>query len=85
MIALLLLFAQELTIPAPATTSHAAETVLAVPRIGAIDFYGLRKLTADRLLRELKLKVGDALPGSRVDLEEKLEEVDGVEIGRAHV
>ena len=82
MIALLFLFAQELTIPAPATTSNAAETVLAVPRIGAIEFYGLHKLTADRVLRELKLKVGDPLPGSRVDLEEKLEEVDGVVAAR---
>ena len=55
---------------------------MAVPRIGAVDFYGLRKLNAERLLRELKLKEGDLLPASRVDLEEKLEELDGVVAAR---
>lgn len=79
-IALLLLLAQDLSpgVAAP----KAAEIVLAVPRIGAIDFYGLHKLGAERLLRELKLKEGDLLPGSRVDLEEKLEEIDGVVAAR---
>ncbi len=74
--ALILLLAQDLApgLPAP----RAAETVLAVPRIGAIDFYGLHKLLAERLLRELKVKEGDLLPNSRVDLEEKLEDLDGI-------
>ncbi len=52
--------------------------MLAVPRIGAIEFYGLRKLSPERLLQELKVKEGDPLPASRIELEEKLEELDGV-------
>lgn len=79
-IALLLLLAQEPAALSSASVAspRAVETVIAVPRIFAIDFYGVHKLTADRLLRDLKLKAGDPLPASRVDLEEKLEEVDGV-------
>jgi hypothetical protein len=72
----MLLLAQELAPPPP--SSPTAEVVMAVPRVGAIDFYGLRKLSADRLLRELKVKEGEPLPASRVELEEKLEELDGV-------
>ncbi len=76
-LALLLVLAQELT-PATPAPSPTAETIVAVPRIGAIDFYGLRKFSADRLLRELKLKEGEPLPASRVDLEELLEDLEGI-------
>ena len=80
MIALLLLLSQEV---APGVAPpRVAETVLAVPRIGAIDFYGLRKMTAERLLREMKVNEGDLLPASRVELEEALEEIDGVVAAR---
>ncbi len=68
MLALLLLLAQ----------ASPVETIQAVPRIGAIDFYGLRKIPAERLLKAINVKPGDLLPASRVELEEKLEEVDGV-------
>jgi hypothetical protein len=78
-IALLLLLAQEPPLPPPTAPG---EVVMAVPRIGAVDFYGLRKLTAERLLRELGVKEGDLLPASRVELEEKLEEIDGVVAAR---
>jgi len=61
-----------------AQAAPVAEPVLAVPRIGAIEFYGLRKLSAERLRQELKVKEGDPLPASRIELEEKLEELDGV-------
>ncbi|MBY0502820.1 MAG: hypothetical protein K2X03_02855 [Bryobacteraceae bacterium] len=80
MLALLLLLAQDLSPGTPAP--RAAETVLAVPRIGAIDFYGLKRFSPERLLRDLKLKEGDPLPASRVDLEEKLEEIEGVVAAR---
>jgi len=48
------------------------------PKIGDIEFYGLRKITAERIAQALKLKVGDPLPPSRGDLEEHLEELPGV-------
>ena len=51
---------------------------MAVPRIGAIEFYGLRRFSPDRLLHQMKLKEGDPLPASRVDLEEQLEDLDGI-------
>jgi hypothetical protein len=49
-----------------------------VPRIGIIDFYGLRKVSETRLRRALGVKEGDALPGSKDNLEERLEKVPGV-------
>src|ERR1700755_2834524 len=75
----MLFLMQEPALPPPAAPG---QPVITVPHIGAIDFYGLRKLTPDRLLRELKIKEGDLLPASRVELEEKLEEIEGVVAAR---
>jgi hypothetical protein len=49
-----------------------------VPRVGTIDFYGLRKMPAAKLRQELGVQPGDALPPSKSDLEERLETIDGV-------
>ncbi|HOL70645.1 MAG TPA: HEAT repeat domain-containing protein [Bryobacteraceae bacterium] len=48
------------------------------PRIGVIDFYGVRRVSESRLREALGVKEGDALPPSKVDVEERLEQVPGV-------
>ena len=48
------------------------------PRIGDIEFYGLHKLTEQKLLHTLHVKSGDVLPPSKGDLEDELEKVPGV-------
>ena len=48
------------------------------PRVRGINLYGLHKVTAERILRATKLHVGDALPGSKGDLEDAVSEIPGV-------
>jgi hypothetical protein len=49
-----------------------------VPRIGIIDFYGVRKANHDRLSKALGVSAGDPMPPSKSAVEEKLETVSGV-------
>lgn len=49
-----------------------------IPRIASIDVYGARKVTRDRILKELKIGEGDRLPASKGDLEERLEQISEV-------
>ena len=49
-----------------------------IPRIASIDVYGARKLSRDRILKELKVGEGDRLPASKGDLEERLELISEV-------
>jgi hypothetical protein len=51
------------------------------PKIGAINFYGLRRETPDRLLKAAGLEVGAQL-GSKGALEDKLETISGVVAAR---
>ncbi len=53
------------------------------PRVGNIEFYGLHKLSDQKLLHALHLKAGDPLPPSKGDLEDELEKIPGVVL--AHV
>jgi len=53
------------------------------PRVGDIEFYGLHKLSEQKLLHTLHLKPGDPLPPSKGDLEDELEKISGVVL--AHV
>jgi hypothetical protein len=53
------------------------------PRVGDIEFYGLHKLSEQKLLHTLHLKPGDPLPPSKGDLEDELEAISGVVL--AHV
>jgi hypothetical protein len=48
------------------------------PKIGEINFYGLRKLSGEKILSTLAIHSGDPLPPSKGDLEERLGEVAGV-------
>jgi hypothetical protein len=48
------------------------------PRIGIIDFYGLRKVTQTKVLQALGVREGDPLPPSKGDTEERLDAVQGI-------
>lgn len=63
---------------AAAVCSAAAQA----PKTGDINFYGLRKLAPDKILRTLELKSGDPLPPSKGDLEDRLELISGVAAAR---
>jgi len=52
------------------------------PRIDDIEFYGLHKLSEQKLLHAVHVKPGDALPPSKGDLEDELEQVPGVVLAR---
>ena len=54
-----------------------------MPRIGRIEFYGLRKVSETRVHKALGLAEGDALPRSKPAVEERIAEVPGVV--RAHL
>jgi hypothetical protein len=48
------------------------------PRIGLIEFYGLRKVPEARVRQELGVREGDALPRSKGDTEELLDTIPGI-------
>jgi hypothetical protein len=48
------------------------------PRVGVIDFYGLRKVSEAKVRKELGFKEGDPLPPSKGGTEDRLEEIPGV-------
>lgn len=48
------------------------------PRIGTIDFYGVHKVSVERLRGVLEVKEGDPLPRSKGDVEDRLEQIPGV-------
>ena len=50
----------------------------AQPHIRDFDFYGLQKVSPEKILETLKLHTGDPLPGSKGDLEERIEKISGV-------
>lgn len=49
-----------------------------IPRVGVIEFYGVRRVSETRLREALGVREGDALPASKVDVEDRLEGVPGV-------
>ncbi|MBS1853865.1 MAG: HEAT repeat domain-containing protein [Acidobacteria bacterium] len=53
-----------------------------LPRVGEINFYGLRKLNPERVLEAVNLHTGDRLPASKGDLEDRLEQISGVVAAR---
>lgn len=55
----------------------------APPHVGDINFYGLHKVSAERILDTVKLKSGGALPPSKGDLEDRIARIPGVLL--AHV
>lgn len=55
----------------------------AQPKIGLVEVFGNRRLSAERIQRALNLRPGEPLPRSKAGAEEILEEFDGV--ARAHL
>ncbi|MBS1875137.1 MAG: hypothetical protein JSU00_18125 [Acidobacteria bacterium] len=53
------------------------------PRIGRIEFYGLRKVPEAKIRKALGFVEGESLPGSKSEIEEKIAETPG--IVRAHL
>jgi hypothetical protein len=54
-----------------------------LPRVGDINFYGLRKVTAEQILAAARLGPGDTVPASRVELEDRI--IDLPDVMDAHV
>jgi hypothetical protein len=48
------------------------------PRVGVLDFYGLRKVPAAKVRQALGVKEGDPLPPSKGDAEERIDSLPGV-------
>ena len=61
-----------------ALTLTAQVTVMEVPRIGAIEYFGLRTVTPALAQQALGLSVGALLPESKGNTEEKLLDIDAV-------
>jgi hypothetical protein len=53
------------------------------PRIGTIDFYGVRKASISTIRKALHVREGDPLPQPKADVEEELERLPG--IAQAHL
>jgi hypothetical protein len=49
-----------------------------LPRVGDINFYGLRKMTAEQILAAAHLAPGDTVPASRIALEDRIIELPDV-------
>ena len=51
---------------------------VAQPRVGMVELYGAKKATADKVRKAIAISPGDAIPKSKVDLEEQIAAVSGV-------
>ena len=60
----------------------AASARAQAPLVGDINFYGLRKVSQERILSALKLHSGDRLPASKGDMEDRLAAISGVVLSR---
>jgi hypothetical protein len=55
------------------------------PRVRTVDYYGLRKIPANRIQKAVGVNAGDPLPPSKGDLEDRLEKIPGVVQARVEV
>lgn len=53
-----------------------------IPRVGTIDFYGLRTLPEAKLRQALRISEGDRLPASKGEVEDRLETIPGIVLAR---
>ena len=51
---------------------------VAQPRVGMVELYGAKKVTADKVRKAIAISPGDAIPKSKLDLEEQIAAVSGV-------
>ncbi|MCW5965214.1 MAG: HEAT repeat domain-containing protein [Bryobacterales bacterium] len=61
----------------------ASQVAAQAPRIGSIETYGYEKLNPDRLVRLAGVRLGDPLPPSKSEVEQKIEASN--DVVRAHV
>ena len=59
-------------------TAVCAQTTISAPRVGVLDYYGLRKISPERIQRVLATREGDPFPHSKGEVEERLEKIPGV-------
>ena len=52
------------------------------PMVGDINFYGLHKVSAEKILAAVKVRHGDRLPPSKGDLEDQIEDIPDVVLAR---
>jgi|GEM_PF-5577227 len=62
----------------PAPVRIASSPELTAPTVGVIDYYGLNKVTRDRIQKTLGFKEGDPFPASKANVEERLDEIPGI-------
>jgi hypothetical protein len=55
-----------------------AQTSMGVPKVGVVEYYGLRKISPERIQRVLATREGDPFPNSKGDVEERIEKIPGV-------
>jgi hypothetical protein len=60
----------------------AAAAVAQAPLVGDINFYGLRKVSPERILSIAKIKPGSPLPPSKGEMEDSIAEIPGVILAR---
>jgi hypothetical protein len=53
-----------------------------VPRLSTIDYYGLRRVSENRIQKALGVSAGDPMPPSKGAIEERLEKIPGVVVAR---
>lgn len=53
-----------------------------IPRVGVVDFYGLRKVPEERVRHAVGVTDGDRLPASKAAIEERIEQIPGVVLAR---
>jgi hypothetical protein len=53
-----------------------------IPRVGVVDYYGIRKVPENRIQKALGIGEGDRLPASKGEVEDRLEQVPGVVLAR---
>jgi hypothetical protein len=63
---------------APAVVPVVSSPAPTAPTVGVIDFYGLNKVTRDRIHKTLGFKEGDPFPPSKANVEERLDQIPGV-------
>ena len=63
---------------APAAARIASSPTPTAPTVGVIDYYGLNRVTRDRIQKTLGFKEGDPFPDSKGNVEERLDEIPGV-------
>jgi len=60
----------------------ACAAVAQAPRIGDINYYGLRKVTAEKIQAATGLKKGGTLTASKGDIEDQIDKISGVVLVR---